>query len=314
MRTATPLSLALALTAASVGAGEAPVPAAATDAEPAVGNEVIWDFDAYYTSVGVGIPLTDSPVPDGGKLSEREVYQQLFRDSFHPRVLLLEASIYPMPILGTYLKAEHPSIYDAFQIGNTDLNLMEALTAGFQEPWAVSAFIGSEMNFTREGEKRKGTNKGYMGYLVSYGGKHIKDNVLIDDDWWEFEWKMKGERAFKDENLVWSFYAGAKNHGHQDIADIVRFGARRSNLDFKGEFLSWLQNSSFQWTLELTQSHLEFARLDAVFGKKYPFKDKGFALSLNFGVIYEKDLKYLGALADPTADNITFVFQPNIEF
>jgi hypothetical protein len=219
-----------------------------------------------------------------------------------------------MPMLGTYLKAEHPSIYDAFQIGSTDLNLMEGLTAGFQEPWALSAFIGSEMNFTREGEKRKGTNKGYMGYLVSYGGKHIKDNVLIDDDWWEFEWKMKGEREFKDEHLVWSFRTGVKNHGHQDIADILYFGARRSSLDFKADWLGWLENSSFDWKLELTQSHFEFARLDAVIGKKFPLKDKGFALSLNFGVIYEKDVKYTGALVDPSADNVTFVFQPNIEF
>lgn len=308
MRHAPPLLIAFALAACEAAAGEPVAP------EAAAATEVIWEFDAYYTSVGANIPLTDEPVPDGGKLTEKEVYRQLFRDSFRPRVLLLEASVYPMPILGTYLKAEHPDVYDSFRIGDTDLNLMEGLTAGFQEPWAVSAFIGSEMLFTREGEKRKGTNRGYMGYLVSYGAKHIKDNVLIDDDWWEFEWKMKGERDFKDEHLVWSFRAGVKNHGHAEIADIFYLGARRSNLDFKAGWLTWLENSSFDWKLELTQSKFEFARLDAVVGKKFPVKDKGYAFALNFGVIYEKDLKYLGALNDPTADNITFVFQPNIEF
>jgi len=310
MRCASMLPYAIALGAGGALAGDAPPPAD----EPSSSIETVWDFDAYYSSVGANIPLTDEPVPEGGKLSEREVYQKLFLDSLHPRVLLLEASVYPMPIIGTYLKAEHPSIYDAFTIGNTDLNLMEGLTAGFQEPWALSAFIGSEMNFSREGEKRKGTNKGYMGYLVSYGGKHIKDNVLIDDDWWEFEWKLKGERVFAGENLSWSFFTGVKNHGHEDIADILYFGARRSSLDFKGEWLSWLQNSSFNWKLELTQSHFEFARLDAIIGKKFPMKGKGYALSLNFGVVYEKDVKYTGALTDPTSDNITFVFQPNIEF
>lgn len=311
MRRASLLPFALLAVGAAAGEPAAPAPAAEP---PPSGVETIWDFDAYYTSVDVIFALTDDPVPDGGKLSEGEVYRTLFRDSLHPRVLLLEASVYPMPMLGTYLKAEEPSIYDAFTLGNTDLNLMEALTAGFQEPWALSAFIGSEMNFTREGEKRKGTNKGYMGYLVSYGAKHIKDNVLIDDDWWEFEWKMKGEREFKDEHLVWSFFTGVKNHGNQDVADILYFGARRSSLDLKADWLSWLQNSSFDWKLELTQSRLEFARLDAIIGKKFPMKDKGFALSLNFGVIYEKDVKYLGVLNDPTADKITFVFQPNIEF
>ena len=312
MRPALLLPIAFALLGAGARAGEA---APAAPAEPATnGVETVWELDAYYTSVGFNVPLTDEPVPDGGKLSEKEVYQQLFRDSFHPRVLLLEASVYPMPMLGTWLKSEHPGTYDAFTIGDTDLNLMEGLTAGFQEPWALSAFIGSEMNFTREGQKRKGTNKGYMGYLVSYGAKHIKDNVLIDDDWWEFEWKLKGERDFKDEHLVWSFRTGVKNHGNQDIADIFYLGARRSSLDFKADWLSWLQNSSFDWKLELTQSRFEFARLDAVIGKKFPLKDKGYALSLNFGIVYEKDVKYLGALADPNADNLTFVFQPNIEF
>ena len=316
MRSATMLSFAIAISAGAASAGEAPstAPPPTPADPPSTGVETVWDLDAYYSSVDINIPLTDEPVPEGGKLSESEVYEKLFLDSLHPRVLLLEASVYPMPMLGTYLKSENPSIYDAFQIGNTDLNLMQGLTAGFQEPWAVSAFIGSELNFTREGERRKGTNKGYMGYLVSYGAKHIKDNVLIDDDWWEFEWKMKGERQFKDERLSWSFFTGVKNHGNQDIADILYFGARRSNLDFKSDWLGWLQNSSFDWKLELTQSNLDFARVDLVFGKKYPLKDKGYALSLNFGVVYERDIKYLGALVDPNAENITFVFQPNIEF
>jgi hypothetical protein len=289
--------------------GEAP----AAPAEVA-GVEVVWEFDAYYTSVGINLPLTDEPVPEGGQLSEWEVYKKLFKDSLRPRVLLFEVSVYPMPVLGTYLKEHSPDTYDSFRVGDSDLNLLESLTAGFQEPWAVSMFVGSEMNFTKPGRERKGTNKGYMGYLVSYGAKHIKDNVLIDDDWWEFEWKLKGERDFEDEHLTWSFRTGIKNHGNPYIADIFYIGARRSNLDYRGRFLSFLQNSTIEVLTELTQDGFDFARQEIVIGKKYPFPDKGFALALDVGVIYQRSGKYLGPLADPNADEFAFVFRPNIEF
>ena len=115
-----------------------------------VGAEFGYELDLYYTNVSVEIPLTDKPMPNGGWLSEREVYTRLFKDSLHPQLLLLEASVYPMPVLGTYLKEHSPNTYDNFTFGDTDLNLLDGLTAGFQEPWALSAFVGSGMNFTRE--------------------------------------------------------------------------------------------------------------------------------------------------------------------
>ena len=153
-----------------------------------------------------------------------------------------------------------------------------------------------------------------MGYLVSYGAKHIHQNVLIDDDWWEFEWKLKGERAFEDEDLTWSFRVGIKTNANPDIADTLYFGGRRSNLDYKVSWLGWLENASFQWMTELAQDNLAFLRQELVFGKKFPLKDKHWAFTLDIGVIYEKDQKYTGPLFDPTADNITIVFRPNIAF
>lgn len=280
----------------------------------ASGAEFGYELDLYYTNVSVEIPLTGKAMPNGGSMSEWEVYKTLFKDSLHPQLLLFEASVYPMPVLGTYVKEHSPNTYDDFTIGGTDLNVLEGLTAGFQEPWAVSAFVGSGMNFTREGSKSKSVNKGYMGYLVSYGAKHIRQNVLIDDDWWELEWKLKGERAFEDEDLVWSFRVGIKSHGHPDIADTLFFGGRRSSLDYKQSWLSWLANSSFEWMTEFAQDDLSFLRQDLVIGKRFPSKDKKWAFSLDVGVVYEKDRKYTGTLYDPTADNLTFVFRPNIVF
>lgn len=117
--------------------------------------ELLWELDPYYSSAALEIPLTGLPLPDGGQLSERAVYTRLLRGSLRPRLLLLEASIYPLPILGNWYKRKAPRQYDDFQIGtlgNNRLNVLDGVTAGFQEPWALSAFIGSGMQFTRENQ------------------------------------------------------------------------------------------------------------------------------------------------------------------
>jgi hypothetical protein len=299
---------------------EPPASAAAAPASPTAGSATVvgaefgYELDLYYTDISVEIPLTDKPMPNGGFLSEREVYYRLFKESLHPQLLLLEASVYPMPVLGTYIKEHSPDTYDKFTIGSGDINVLDGLTAGFQEPAAVSVFVGSGMKFNRDDKISKGVNKGYMGYLVSFGSKHIHQNVLIDDDWWEFEWKLKGERAFEDEDLTWSFRVGAKTQGNPDIADTLYFGSRRTNLDYKSSWLSWLKNTSFDWMTELSQQNLAFLRQELVVGKRFPMKDKKWAFSLDVGLIYEKDNKYTGVLFDPTADNLTIVFRPNIVF
>ena len=135
--------------------------------------EVVTELGAYYSSVGFYVPISADPFPDGGRLSEAEVYQQLLERSWHPNVAAFEASIYPMPILGVWLRKDHPTFYDIAP------SVIQAVTAGFQEPWAVSAFFGSQMKFTRPEESERGTNRAHLGYLLlgrmqSHGNDHLK--------------------------------------------------------------------------------------------------------------------------------------------
>lgn len=276
-----------------------------------------WEADAYYSSADAHIALDDRPIPDGGTMREPEVYRALFRESLRPRVLLLEASGYPLPAAGTSFKKHHPAGYDEFdigEIGDSRLNLLSSVTAGFQEPWAVSAFIGSEMTFTREQDTKRKGNRGYMGYLVSGGKKHIRDNVLIDDDWWELEWKLKGEREFRDEKLDWSFRLGIKNHGHPDIRDVAYLGFRRSNLDFRQPFFGFLNNSSMTLLTEIARNDGNFMRQEIIFGKKLPIRRWRIAATLDIGLVFEQDAKYTGDLADGQINESTIVFRPNIDW
>jgi hypothetical protein len=309
---ASPASADATTPAETPGAAGAPAPAAA----PAR-VEWLWELNPYYTSAAVELPLTDAPVPDGGRLPERHVYRQLFLDSLQPRILMLEASVYPLPAFGTWYKKHQRESYEDFSLGeagSTDLNAFDAVTAGFQEPWAISAFTGSVMQFTRPEEKRTGRNRGFMGYLVSYGAKHIRNNLLIDDNWVELEWKLKGERQFRDEKLSWSFRLGFKLHGNDDISDVAYIGLRRSNLDYQSPWLNLLNNSNLQLLMEADRHNGRFLRQEVILGRKLPIRRWRLALTLDAGVIYEDPEKYKGALADPTADRLTFVLRPNIQF
>jgi hypothetical protein len=270
--------------------------------------EVVTELGAYYSSIGLYVPISDDPFPEGGRLEEADVYRQLFERSWRPNVVAFEASVYPMPILGVWLRKDHPSFYDNAP------SVIQAVTAGFQEPWAVSAFFGSQMKFTRPEETERGTNRGYLGYLVSAGTKHIKENVLIADNWAELEWKLKGERVFNQERLSWSLRAGGRYNSNRDIADTLHLGLRRSNLDFKGPFLSWLDNSRVDLLTELAVDGLALVRQEVIFGKKYPMESRKLAWEFDFGLIYERASKYGGDLAPLAKTAVTVVFRPNIVF
>lgn len=330
---ALPLMLAL-LAPAAVAAEPSPAPAPATApvtapdpaATPAAADPAplpraqrqwLWELDAYYSNLALEVPLTEAALPDGGPLPEPEVYRRLLREAFHPRLLLLEASVYPLPILGSWYKRNHRDDYDNLRIatvGANQLNVIEGVTAGFQEPWAVSAFLGSGMQFNRAGEPDSARNRGYMGYLASYGARHIRNNVLISDDWWELEWKLKGEREFREQELEWSFRLGLKTHGNPDIADVAYVGLRRSDLDFEKRWMTLLNNSDVQLLTEIDRDHGRLLRQEAIFGRKLPLRRWRVALALDLGVIYESPRKYQGRLADPNADTVTLVFRPHVTF
>jgi hypothetical protein len=203
---------------------------------------------------------------------------------------MLEASVYPLPAAGAYFKKHQAGMYEDFNagtLGSNQLNVLDAVTAGFQEPWALSVFTGSSMRFTDPGKAGVGRNRGYMGYLVSYGTKHIRNNLLIDDTWWEVEWKLKGER---------------------------QLALRRSNLDYDSPWLSLLSNSGIKLLSEFDQRSGRYLRQELVLGRKFPLRRWHIALELEAGVIYEDPAKYRGALVDPSADTLNFVLRPHIIF
>lgn len=304
-------------------AGEAPPQNLSGDSLPqhtaAVGEEgsrveLMWELDPYYSDVGINIPLTEQPIPTIRSTSESVIYGELIQGSLIPRYMVVEASVYPMPLLGTYLKANELDFYKRGRVGQTGVNLIESATAGFQEPWAVSAFFGNIAKIVRPGEARVGSNVGYTGYLVSAGSKHIKNNDMIADHWLELEWKIKGKVDYPDEKLGWSFRVGGKLHDNANITDVLYVNLFRSNLNAHFPFLSWINNSTLEVKLHFSEVSAHLVRQEYIVGKKYPKLGRSYSPTLDIGVVWSSPEEYSGILRTGDVNTLTLVFRPSVEF
>ncbi len=276
--------------------------------------EMVYELDPYYSDVGYNLPLASKPIPTIESGSEAVIYRELIKGSLIPRYMLLEASIYPMPILGTYIKSHAPGFYKQADLGKSGFNLIESLTAGFQEPWAVSAFFGNIAKIKRPGDVHQSDNYGYTGYLFSFGGKHIRNNVLIEDDWCELEWKIKGRIDRPDEKLDWSFRIGGKFNRNHDVNNVTFVSLHRNNTDLHSSYLAWLENTNFDFRLHFLQHGGKLVRSELIAGKKMPLKGKGYTPTLSIGFIWSSPDEYAGPLRDTNKDKLTLVIRPSVEF
>ncbi|MDT8285633.1 MAG: hypothetical protein RQ748_00865 [Elusimicrobiales bacterium] len=270
-------------------------------------------FDPYYTSAGLSISLTGRPIPELGKTSEREIYTRLVTRFYEPRVMVVEASFNPMPYAGTFVRRNWPGFYRDAELSET-FNLVKAVTAGFEEPWALSLFFGNVLNFeSAKGNFSKRT--GYSGILFDFGDYHIKDNVLVRDKWVQAEGKLKGDQFLDDRTLKWSFRGGFKLHDHPGVADSLFLGFRRSRTDFSDADNFWLHNSGFDLRVDFDSRTLKPISHWVLLEKKFPLKNKK-ALCLGAGFVWTSGKRYTGRLADVSGDSagLSFVLRPNLEF
>lgn len=276
--------------------------------------ELVFEADPYYTNIGYNVPLTDKAIPVITSDSETVIYRELVEGSLIPRYMVLEASVYPLASLGSLIKARSPGLYRQGEIGRSGINLFESATAGFQEPWAVSAFFGNVAKLKRPKEKRPGNNYGYTGYLLSAGNKHIKDNTLVADDWYEAEWKIKGQIDYPDERLSWSFRVGGRFNTNKDVNDVTYISLHRSNLDLRYSFLEWLENANYALRAHFLQNDGQMVRLELIAGKKVPMPGWSYTPTLDIGFVWSSPNEYSGALRDQRGNTTTLVFRPSLEF
>lgn len=277
-------------------------------------TQLVFEATPYYTDIDFDVPLTNEPIPTITSDSEAVIYRDLIKGSLIPRYMVLEASVYPTPWLSSYIKSHSPNLYRQGEIGKSGINLFESATVGFQEPWAVSAFFGNVAKLDRPKEQRQGNNYGYTGYLVSAGNKYIKNNTFVADNWYELEWKIKGDIDYPDEKLSWSFRVGGRFHENHDVNNVTYVSLRRSNLDLRYPFLAWLENANYEMRMHFLQHGAQMVRLELIAGKKMPIQGWRYTPTLDIGVVWTSPNEYSGALQDTHVDKTTLVFRPSVEF
>ena len=276
--------------------------------------EFDYELDAYYSNISWTKGFDDQEVPEVQNLKELDIYKQILQDSLTPDFVLLEASINPLPILGVQLRESHPSLYQNGRGHGFNGKLVEAVTAGFEEPYALSLFIGRVLKFAApQGKKTEGDNKGYIGYLLSVGGHHIQQNVLFRDNWLELEWKIKGKRETDMQYLSWSFRGGAKFHSHPNTSDTFKLGLRRDRIDFQKAEDDFMRDIGIDYQLDILQRTLKPSKQTLIIDKHWTLNQGKLTMTLGFGVIWQGAERYTGELAREQ-QRITFILRPNIKF
>ncbi len=312
-------------------------------------TELELEFQLFYTALGWYLPLTREPIPRLEQDKEGGIYGFLLGRFLKPRFLVIEASCYPMPLLGVGIRAWLPDFYDWTTVF-AGFNVIESITTGpFMEPWAASLFWGNVVDFTpgtlsarrieamesdsEEAVTNSGdTNeirrrsrmvnldlyegKGYSGLLFSYGSHHIKHNLLIRDDWLEIEYKLKGELTSDRIYMNWSYRLGSRIHFDPEIKSYVYIGFMREHLDKDLFRFLIVKNSLIDLRLDFSiEPGFEPMKLTFLIGKKFPLRRSSLVPEIKIGFIWNIADPYQGSLADLEAkDRWQWIVSPNIRF
>lgn len=270
------------------------------------------ELDPYYSDIDYYQPLTSKPILCLNEDNELKIYRHLLLSPV-PRYLVIEISANPLPWMGVFVKKNEPSWYNRAQ-ATEKLNLIQAVCAGFEEPYAGSIFVGNVVSFRPKGSESC-DGKGYIGLLVSGGNYHIKDSELIEDDWFEGEIKFKGDRVTPATKFIWSCRIGSKQHRNPYILDVYYVALRRDRIDYSDNHLSFLKNSGIEYAFDMDRNSGKIIRHFLRVSKKLAVSRFKCAVSINTGFIWEGADKYSGPLTRTrNAGSLQFILQPNIQF
>jgi len=276
--------------------------------------EFDYELDAYYSNVSAFIDLdTATDVTDAGDDSESKIYKDLVLNSLSPNIFLVELALHPMPLAGIYFRHEHDGMYKDSQLDK--VNWVKVITAGFEEPYSISFFMGRMMVFKKKNNEHIGKNRAYIGYLVTLGNHSIKDNYAYSDNWMNVEFKLKGTREQEKKDLDWSFRVGGRFHDNNNFVDTLYFGARRKSIDYKKTVYSFIYNSAFNTMLAIDTKEFKLTEAEFVIEKTFPLSwSKKMSFGIGVGYLYYSDNKYSGELKEDGVDNHQLIIRPNFKW
>ena len=263
-------------------------------------QEISIELDHYYTCVAYTIAVTEQPIPEMNIAREGELYWHMLKNFVFPRYILFEASLYPLPIAGVYIKKEARNFYNDSELIR-GINIVRTVTTGFPEPYAVSVFFGNVANFTK-GDSNEITGRGFSGFAMSYGDRHIVDNIMVADKWFEIELKIKGMDYHQVHNMEWSYSVGIKMHDNNDINHQFSISLYRNHIyyaDDMGWLVGFLINTEQQLRIDFNLERLNIKKptsFSFLVGKNFPIGDGTVTLALKVGALKIFSDGYSGSL------------------
>lgn len=284
-----------------------------------------------YSSLYINF-LRNAPIEVMNPKQEYQIFTRLLEKIYAPHYFLLQGTIYPTATISSFVETDNPKLFNRF---NTyfDLNLLRAVGGGYEEPYAVSIFLGNLIFFSRDRiintlnrSERKQTGSALGGFLISGGHWHIQDNIRIDDWWYEILFMLGGSlNETSVRRIEWNFRTGLKFHQNPLPADVASVTIQRDHSEWKYRGWSLLRNSGFKYICHFPVGedarHLPFtSRHYFILSKKYPWPKPIFGINflLKFGLgvdweyIKEFDRQQRTFFSKETS-SLSWVIQPNID-
>ena len=220
--------------------------------------------------------------------NEFKLYKDLLLRSYKPGYGLLEFTVYPTATFSAWVERERQDLFNAFTVYK-DINLIESVSGGYQEPFSISLFTGQLAAFLtmNDQENLVVAATGVSGLVLTGGWYQLFDNCFVQSNWYRVEWKLKGEGGQGDVSYDWDIKVGYRHYGLPEIANTLSFIATRSRM--QKQSVDWRigQNSVAELEVQIPVSKQDqgLSRLMLVYGKAVPFWN--WMLGLKIGVSYE---------------------------
>lgn len=221
------------------------------------------------------------------------LYRQLLKRSIKPGHVLLEITGYPLASFSASMEERKNEEYHKFDIGE-NFNLLKSLSAGQQEPWSVSLFLGQLATFwdLDENDDLIVSATGVSGLVLTGGLYQLFDNSFVKSNWYRLEWKVKGGGSSGANKQSWDLKTGYRNYGLSEISNTITIALKRKKTEKSR--LDWrvFHNSmtSIEFELPVTGTKEGFSRIYGAYGKYFPFLKKLVAIEL--GVLFENRREY----------------------
>jgi hypothetical protein len=200
------------------------------------------------------------------------------------------------------------------------LNAFELLASGYEEPYALSLFLGYLAPFWGTGDQgqRKQVGSASSGFVFTIGDQHIRAMDLVVDNWYELKWSLKGSRETKDSFLKWNLQLGEKLHDSRAVMDAFFVRFYRDHLDKNDHTLFTLRNAGIEYRAEMpVQRPMDIQGVKDFFslqyldvGKKFPSRRwPRIVYTVNAGAVWQKYDEF-----DHYSENLNFFVRPNVMF